>query len=59
MKKLIAIFLIILSGTGFGQKFPETEFSLVKLPGHQLRIYEIPKENRQVFLDRLKIMPLE
>ncbi|MGG7467623.1 hypothetical protein ACVVIH_01895 [Chryseobacterium arthrosphaerae] len=25
-----------------------------KLPVHQLRIYEIPKENRQVFLDRFR-----
>ncbi|AZA83411.1 NIPSNAP family containing protein [Chryseobacterium lactis] len=54
MKKLFIIFLIILSGITLGQTISSKDSSSGKPPIHQLRIYEIPKENRQVFLDRFR-----
>jgi heme-degrading monooxygenase HmoA len=54
MKKLFAIFLFTLSGIAFGQTNSQKVPSSEKLPIHQLRIYEIPTENRQVFLDRFR-----
>lgn len=47
-------FLLILSGCLVsGQKVSRENISLPN-PIHQLRIYEIPKENKQVFLDRFR-----
>lgn len=54
MKRLF-IFLLIISGCLiFGQENTREKNIHDKLPVHQLRIYEIPKENRQVFLDRFR-----
>lgn len=53
MKRLFILFLFFLGGFAFGQ----TNFSKdssASVPVHQLRIYQIPKENRQVFLDRFR-----
>lgn len=56
MKRLF-IFLLIISGCLiFGQENTRKKNIHDKLPVHQLRIYEIPKENRQVFLDGSGIM---
>ncbi|MDR6371161.1 heme-degrading monooxygenase HmoA [Chryseobacterium bernardetii] len=53
MKHLFT-FLLILSGSlAFGQKVSTENISMLP-PIHQLRIYEIPKENKLVFLDRFR-----
>ncbi|MDR6486404.1 hypothetical protein J2799_000889 [Chryseobacterium vietnamense] len=53
MKHLFT-FLLILSGSlAFGQKVSSENISMLP-PIHQLRIYEIPKENKLVFLDRFR-----
>ncbi|MGE8553502.1 MAG: NIPSNAP family protein [Chryseobacterium jejuense] len=54
MKQLFIVFLFVLSGFVFGQINSSKDFSSSLAPVHQLRIYEIPKENRKVFLDRFR-----
>lgn len=54
MKRLLTIFLIIWCGSIFGQTLYQQDTSPMIPPIHQLRIYEIPKENRQVFLERFR-----
>ncbi|MBB6329906.1 heme-degrading monooxygenase HmoA [Chryseobacterium sediminis] len=54
MKHLFTFLLIITSYFTFGQKFSQENTSVQPNPLHQLRIYEIPKENKQVFLDRFR-----
>ncbi|MBP2617649.1 NIPSNAP family protein [Chryseobacterium jejuense] len=54
MKQLFALFLFVLGGFVFGQTYSSKESLPLVHPLHQLRIYEIPKENRQVFLDRFR-----
>lgn len=54
MKQLSIVFLFVLGGFVFGQTYSSKDSSSSLLPVHQLRIYEIPKENRQVFLDRFR-----
>ncbi|MDR4954394.1 NIPSNAP family protein [Chryseobacterium sp. ES2] len=52
--KYLFTYLFILSGyLVFGQKVSGENISTPQ-PVHQLRIYEIPKENKQVFLDRFR-----
>lgn len=50
---IIHIITDFLSVLIFGQT-PSSKDSFVSSPVHQLRIYEIPKENKQVFLDRFR-----
>ncbi len=50
MKHLYVLF-ILLSYLAFGQKVSR-ENSVTPQPVHQLRIYEIRKENKRVFLYR-------
>lgn len=50
MKQIFIVLLIIFGNSVFGQVLSQKESS----PIHQLRIYEIPKENKQVFLDRFR-----
>ncbi|PWW29121.1 MULTISPECIES: NIPSNAP family protein [unclassified Chryseobacterium] len=52
MKHLFTFVLVILGFFTFGQKVSTENIS--SPPVHQLRIYEIPKENKQVFLDRFR-----
>ena len=54
MKHLFTLFLIIAYYFVFGQKLSQENTSVLPAPVHQLRIYEIPKENRQVFPDRFR-----
>lgn len=54
MKHLFTFLLIITSYFTFGQKLSQGNTSALLVPVHQLRIYEVPKENRQVFLDRFR-----
>lgn len=54
MKQLFILSLFVLSSFVFGQSYSSKDFSPSIVPVHQLRIYEIPKENRQVFLDRFR-----
>ncbi|WP_347219739.1 NIPSNAP family protein [Chryseobacterium sp.] len=54
MKQLFTLLLFVLGSFVFGQNYSSTDPSPSLLPVHQLRIYEIPKENRQVFLDRFR-----
>ncbi|AZA89166.1 NIPSNAP [Chryseobacterium nakagawai] len=54
MKQLLVFFLLLSGSLTFGQNYSSKEFSSTKTPVHQLRIYEIPKENKQVFLDRFR-----
>ncbi|MCS4302838.1 NIPSNAP family protein [Chryseobacterium sp. BIGb0232] len=54
MKQLFTLFIFVLGGFVFGQTYSSTDSPPSLLPVHQLRIYEIPKENRQVFLDRFR-----
>ncbi|WP_106915919.1 NIPSNAP family protein [Chryseobacterium aurantiacum] len=50
MKQTFIVLLLICGSLAYGQTLSQKESS----PIHQLRIYEIPKENRQVFLDRFR-----
>ncbi|MFS4428499.1 NIPSNAP family protein [Chryseobacterium sp. S90] len=54
MKHLFTFLFIITGYFIFGQKHSRENTSALPTPVHQLRIYEIPKENRQVFLDRFR-----
>lgn len=54
MKHLFTFLLIIAGYFTFGQKFSQENISAMQAPVHQLRIYEVPKENKQVFLDRFR-----
>jgi len=54
MKHLFTFLLIIAGCFIFGQKFSQENISAMPVPVHQLRIYEVPKENKQVFLDRFR-----
>ncbi|KAA2222792.1 NIPSNAP family protein [Chryseobacterium sediminis] len=54
MKHLFTFLLIITSYFTFGQKLSQENTSVQSVPLHQLRIYEVPKENKQVFLDRFR-----
>lgn len=54
MKYLFTVFLIIAGYFAFGQKLSQEKISTMPAPVHQLRIYEVPKENKQVFLDRFR-----
>ncbi|MDN3693442.1 NIPSNAP family protein [Chryseobacterium tructae] len=54
MKHLFTVILFILGSIAFGQTYSLKDSSPPLDPVHQLRIYEIPKENRQVFLDRFR-----
>lgn len=49
MKHLITLLFIISVHIAFGQKISEGNTSALLRPVHQLRIYEVPKENKQVF----------
>lgn len=53
MKQLFIFSLFVLGGFVFGQT-NSSRHSSSSVPVHQLRIYEIPKENRQVFLNRFR-----
>lgn len=53
MKHLITLLFIISGHIAFGQKVSEGNTSALR-PVNQLRIYEVPKENKQVFLDRFR-----
>ncbi|WP_228438495.1 hypothetical protein [Chryseobacterium pennae] len=46
MKQLFTLFIFVLGGFVFEQTYSSTDSSPSQLPVHQLRIYEIPKENR-------------
>lgn len=50
MKHIFIVLLILFCSSAFGQGLSQKDSS----PIHQLRIYEIPKENKQVFLDRFR-----
>lgn len=54
MKQLFILSMFVLTGFVFGQTNSSKDPSLLPVPVHQLRMYEIPKENRQVFLDRFR-----
>ncbi|WP_198425309.1 NIPSNAP family protein [Chryseobacterium panacisoli] len=54
MKHLFTFLLIIAGYFTFGQKLSHENISAMPAPVHQLRIYEVPKENKQVFLDRFR-----
>lgn len=54
MKHLITLLFIISGHIAFGQKVSERNTSALLRPVHQLRVYEVPKENKQVFLDRFR-----
>ncbi|WP_228425135.1 hypothetical protein [Chryseobacterium jejuense] len=54
MKQLFIVFLFVLSCFVVGQINSSKDFSSSLAPVHQLRIYEIPKENRKVVLDRFR-----
>lgn len=54
MKHLFIFLLVIISCFTFGQKLSQKPGFVQTGPIHQLRIYEIPKENKQVFLDRFR-----
>ncbi|RXM53076.1 MULTISPECIES: NIPSNAP family protein [unclassified Chryseobacterium] len=53
MKQLFILSLFVLGSFVFGQTNSSRDSSS-SVPVHQLRIYEIPKENRQVFLNRFR-----
>ena len=50
MKQIFIVLLNVFWSSVFGQETSQKDSS----PIHQLRIYEIPKENKQVFLDRFR-----
>lgn len=54
MKQLFILLLFVLGGFAFAQTYSSKDSSPALPPVHQLRIYEIPKENKQVFLDRFR-----
>ncbi|WP_228457891.1 NIPSNAP family containing protein [Chryseobacterium candidae] len=53
MKHLFTLSMLILGYFTLGQKDSKENISTLQ-PIHQLRIYEIPKENKQVFHDRFR-----
>jgi len=52
MRHVFILMLTICTTTAFGQTSVESNDK--KTPIHQLRIYEIPRENRQVFHERFR-----
>lgn len=54
MKQLFITLLIVMGSSVLGQATNKKDASSSDFPIHQLRIYEIPKENKQVFLDRFR-----
>lgn len=53
MKYLLILLMLILRNFTFGQEVSRENIPVLP-PVHQLRIYEIPKENKQVFLGRFR-----
>lgn len=52
MKKIITLLLTLTTLSVFGQTNSKSDSVLLVKPIHQLRIYEIPKENKQNFHER-------